>query len=170
MPFYQLIGGIPDGPPGPPQLHDYYRCGFVTGAFPRDGAELLVERFRQAPQMGNQKIMNMVMFELPSGVINKVAPEVTAFVHRDASSLLSVCATWYDPEKTGSMPEQEWADTLHADLSKYLNGGVYQNYVNRDLEDWGKAYYGMNLPRLRLVKRAYDPDNVFRYPQGIAAA
>ena len=50
------------------------------------------------------------------------------------------------------------------------NGCSYQNYPNRQIEDFGKAYFGGNLPRLLKVKQAYDPGNFFTFPQGLAEA
>ncbi|MEU7000680.1 BBE domain-containing protein [Nonomuraea sp. NPDC046570] len=35
------------------------------------------------------------------------------------------------------------------------------------MPDWGRAYYGANLPRLSRTKTAYDPDGVFRFPQSL---
>jgi FAD/FMN-containing dehydrogenase len=48
-----------------------------------------------------------------------------------------------------------------------VSGESYQNYVDPDLADWARAYYGDNLPRLRAVRTAADPDRLFSFPQAL---
>jgi hypothetical protein len=48
--------------------------------------------------------------------------------------------------------------------------GAHQNYADPELRDWAEAYYGANLGRLEQVKAAYDPDDVFRFPQSVPLA
>jgi hypothetical protein len=45
------------------------------------------------------------------------------------------------------------------------SGGVYPNYPDPYLENGARAYHGSNLDRLRRIKAAYDPQNLFRQAQ-----
>ena len=61
-------------------------------------------------------------------------------------------------------------DQLFTAMSKFGNGGSYQNFADPALQDFAKAYYGRNLERLTKVKCAYDPGNFFKFAQSIAPA
>ena len=42
--------------------------------------------------------------------------------------------------------------------------------MDPDLTNWQQAYYGANYARLARIKKAYDPAQVFKFPQGITPA
>ena len=50
--------------------------------------------------------------------------------------------------------------------------GMYANYLDTQLDGdtATRLYYGGNLERLRVLKREFDPDDVFWNPQGIRPA
>ena len=43
----------------------------------------------------------------------------------------------------------------------------YPNFIDGAETNYLRAYYGTNLERLVDVKRKYDPNNLFRFSQGI---
>ena len=165
-PYYKVLAGIPNQAR---DIHDYYKSGFVTGVLPDPAINLLVDRFARTEEHA-PAIENMVMFELAGGAINRVAPTATAFVHRTHTLLLSIVATWQGPAGEPNPPEKAWADGLYHELGPFYSGEVYQNYPDLELPDYARAYYGENLPRLRELKRRHDPENVFRFPQGVLPA
>ena len=55
-------------------------------------------------------------------------------------------------------------------LRPNASGEAYQNYIDPDLVQWQRAYYGANLARLRDIKKQVDPDFRFRFPQAIPPA
>jgi FAD/FMN-containing dehydrogenase len=165
-PYYKVLAGIPNQAR---DIHDYYKSGFVTGVLPDRAIDLLVHRFARTAEHA-PAIENMEMFELAGGAINRVNSTATAFVHRTHTLLLSIVATWQGPAGAPNPPEKAWADGLYRELGPYYSGEVYQNYPDLELTDYAHAYYGRNLPRLRELKRRYDPENVFRFPQGIPPA
>ena len=106
-----------------------------------------------------------VMFDGIGGAVSRVKPSDTAFVHRDALFSAQFLTSW--PEGTDEARNLGWIRDFHADLRKDSSGGCYVNYIDPDLKDWQRAYYGPNLERLLRIKKAYDPDGLFQFPQGL---
>jgi FAD/FMN-containing dehydrogenase len=108
---------------------------------------------------------NSIGFETYGGAINAVAPEATAFWHRRAMMDVFFMPFWLYEDS------REKAEAYIAEFDRVVgplsNGHSYQNYPNRDTRNFGHAYFGGNLGRLIKVKRAYDPDNFFSFPQGL---
>jgi hypothetical protein len=106
-------------------------------------------------------------FDSYGGVINRVAPGATAFVHRDKLACIQASYSW-STYSTSSEIEAgaNWLTWLGSDVFNPATG-AYQNYIDPNLVDWQSAYYGSNLERLSLVKKKYDPDNRFVFAQSI---
>jgi hypothetical protein len=106
-------------------------------------------------------------FDAYGGVINRVAPDATAFVHRDALACIQATYSWSaytsSAERTAGAQWLTWLGEHVFDAST----GAYQNYIDPTLDDWETAYYGSNFTRLTKVKTKYDPDNLFRFAQSI---
>ncbi|MGW1429368.1 FAD-binding oxidoreductase [Streptomyces sp. NPDC002431] len=99
------------------------------------------------------------------GAINRVSPQATAFVHRGSRILAQYIGAW-DPGTAGSA-QQEWLKNTHAVMRRHASGAAYQNYSDPTLTDWRRAYYGTAADRLTALKRTYDPDRLFSYPQAL---
>jgi FAD/FMN-containing dehydrogenase len=97
------------------------------------------------------------------GAISRVAPEATAFPHRDVKWLINIPATWEAPKDTEA--EIGWVRRTYAAVQPHATGGAYVNFMDADEES--TTSYGKTLARLQSVKASYDPDNVFRLNQNI---
>ena len=109
-----------------------------------------------------------VLFDAFGGAINRMAPSATAFVHRDQRFLAQYFANLPDPASQATVRRnQAWLNSFYGQLHPSASGQAYQNYIDPSLQNWPQAYYGSNLSRLQKVKQLYDPDQLFRFPQGI---
>ncbi|GAA0471004.1 FAD-linked oxidase [Paractinoplanes deccanensis] len=109
------------------------------------------------------------------GRVNAVAPEATATAHRDAILKLFYLAAWAEPADDAH--HLQWIREFYRDMYADTGGvpvgdGAYIGYPDTDLADprwnrsglpWPTLYFGGNAPRLREVKRRWDPRNVFHH-------
>jgi Berberine and berberine like len=110
-----------------------------------------------------------VICDAYGGAIADVAADATAFAHRKGSLFsIQYGSQWSSATDT----PQRLADMrdLYAAMRPYMSGGAYVNYCDLDLADWQNAYWGANLVRLKKIKAAFDPGNVFRHAQSVPLA
>jgi len=89
-----------------------------------------------------------------------------AFTGRTAAYWLGVQVFWLEPER-----DQEyiaWGRTTMAAIKPFTRAGHYVNDIVEQGDDVVRSIYGnAKYERLLTLKRAYDPDNVFRLNQNI---
>lgn len=109
-----------------------------------------------------------VEIDLYGGAVASQGADSTSFAHRDALlsfQLYASSSNMQPPYPSGGI--------------SFVNGmlnaldpnpqAAYVNYVDPTLTDsqWKSQYYGSHYSRLSSIKRAVDPNNVFRFPQSI---
>lgn len=168
----RLPGTLPGRDPGGLLGRDSYaaRSDFWSGAGLPDAAVGAVlaalRRHGTAVPPGG---VGVVQFDgVCGGALNRTGAFDTAFVHRDSAFLGQYLASWpRSATAADAARHQAWLDGLWQDLRPWASGRAYQNYADPRLDGWREAYYGPNLPRLQGVRRAYDPDRLFRFPQAL---
>jgi FAD/FMN-containing dehydrogenase len=107
-----------------------------------------------------------IFFAALGGAVNRVAPDATAYSHRDANYVLNVHGRWdvaADDDKCIA-----WARDFFRASEPFATGGVYINFMTADETDRVNAAFGTGYDRLAKVKKKYDPNNFFRMNQNIS--
>lgn len=110
----------------------------------------------------------MAYFEPLGGAVGRIAPDATAFPHRNAAYGLHILPGWTDP--TDDEELMGWARDFQQAMAPHATGGVYVNLLGRDEGDRVPAAYGANFERLARLKAQYDPENLFRVNHNILPA
>jgi FAD/FMN-containing dehydrogenase len=144
------------------------KTGFIQGAISQAGVATMVEWVNKMPGVPSRAQESTTGLYCWGGKVNEVAPDATAFVHRNADFLFKGEVLW-EPEDDPNViaANLEWLDGFMEAMQPHLSGGAYQNFTDRTLANWPQEYYGDNFARLVEVKRAWDPGNLFRFPQSI---
>jgi len=146
----------------PKGLHQYWKAEFLADLSPA-----YLDAFREQAVKATSHHSYSVIFHI-GGALNERTADDGAVGNRDAQFISGFSGVWVP----GETPDQtSWVQEAWAAIQPFSTGG---NYVNFQLaEDDGErtvAAYGTNYERLRRVKGAYDPENLFRSNRNIPPA
>ena len=154
MAFLDLQQGF--DPFFPAGEHRYYQGSIYLDSLDDETIDALVER---EPTRPDPRVLYYV-WNL-GGAIADVPEDATAFSGREHPYLLAIDATWDDPAADETV--LEWARSFKRDMLVHSPGERYRNFPGMD-----EAEAVTELPeraetseRLREVKAAYDPTNLF---------
>jgi len=137
------------------------KSDYATSPLPDAGLSTLMNEI-------NRRAGVYVICDSYGGAIAGTAPDGTAFAHRSALYCIQYGSTW---SRAADAPHRlSDMQALYAAMRPYVSGGAYVNYCDLDLTNWQDAYWGANLPRLKQIKSAFDPGNVFTHAQSIPSA
>ncbi|HUW15854.1 MAG TPA: FAD-binding oxidoreductase [Actinomycetes bacterium] len=143
----------------PAGLQHYWKAAFV--------GDLTPEAIRTHMEHGARvPVVNSTVHLYPiNGACHDVAPDATAFGHRDATYAVVIAGMWPDPADNEA--HTQWVKDYDAAIAPHSQGGGYINFASADDQAKVAANYGVNYARLQEVKRRYDPENLFHLNQNI---
>ena len=168
-PALDLVGRMPLigvqemlDPTAPHGMRNYSKSHWLA-ELPDAAIERMVELHTRVPSP-----MSQIITARMGGAIERVAPDSTAFAHRDAYRLVWVVGSWWE----GDDAEQiEWTREVFGALTPHSTGGVYVNSLQDESEQRIRdAYSGSTWARLVEIKERWDPDNVFRLNYNVPPA
>ncbi len=131
----------------------YMKEGFIHD-FQPGMVNSILDGFQQNPERGT-----VVYFQHAGGAIGRVAPDATAFAHRHVKHGMFSIVSW--KLDTDSAPHIRYIKDYWATLEPFTLGR-YTNSIGDEPQKLVSDNYGISLPRLRTLKRKYDPGNLFR--------
>jgi FAD binding domain/Berberine and berberine like len=138
----------------------YMKSGFV----PSLGDELvhrLVEHMAHVPDGTD----GGVSFWAMGRAISEVPEEATAFTGRGAAFWVAVEILWHDETLDGQC--RDWTRSVMDDVLPFTSVGQYVNDVSEAGQDPASIYGAEKYEKLVSLKRAWDPENVFRLNQNV---
>jgi FAD/FMN-containing dehydrogenase len=139
----------------------YLTSGFIDG-YSTDLVKAIADGFRADPARSTA-----LFFQHSGGAIGRVAPDATAFPHRRSTHNMLAAVVWN--LDTDRKPHVDWLKGYWSTLEKFTDGW-YTNESGDESQQVRDANYQGNLPRLRAIKKKYDPGNLFRLNANVQPA
>lgn len=126
-----------------------------------ESIDALLDRFAQVPGSGPA----IGLDHYTHGAVCRVAPGSTAFELRAPNTVnVWIIAGWDDP--SAAQDSLGWMNETWSALQAYAGGRTYANFPAAETQT-ASAAYGDNAARLAVVKKQYDPGNLFRRNQNV---
>ncbi|NAS30813.1 FAD-binding protein [Flavobacteriaceae bacterium R38] len=149
----------------------------VTSCFPKEANykrlfEIIVKRFLKDRELSNEVITYLSIHSM--GGVLKEKLVASAFPFRTKEFMLQFQAWWKNPKDSQQEEYIKWIESFREEISEYTEG-AFINFPDKNLvKDPEKQrvelmeyYYKQNLPRLREIKTAHDPENLFYFGMSI---
>jgi FAD/FMN-containing dehydrogenase len=140
---------------------------YVKGHFLADLTDAAIDVFAEHVAT-KPSPLSAVLVQTVRGVAGRVPPDAMAFAHRRLPYAPVIVAQWL--EAVDAEKNIAWARDFGRALQGFAAGGVYVNDLGHDDTDRVGAAYGANYERLAVLKKKYDPDNLFRLNPNIKPA
>jgi hypothetical protein len=131
----------------------YTKTGFIP-SLPPALIEAIVDGFEAHPERATQ-----MGFQHSGGAIARVAPDATAFPHRQIVATMLLTASW--DAAVNQAPHIDWLRQYWRSLEPHTRG-FYTNDAIEESQQQIDDNYAANLPRLVALKNRFDPTNLFR--------
>ncbi len=150
-------------PADPSMVPGFAGLTLFTDPIGPDEAALIVERLGWSDSP-----MRVAQLRVLGGAMARVAPDATAFAHRQSRVMVNVAAMYVGSADRDV--KEAWVRDLATALRRG-DHGAYVNFVNDEGPERVRAAYpGATWDRLAAVKARYDPGNVFRRNHNIPPA
>ncbi|MBU0637224.1 MAG: FAD-binding oxidoreductase [Planctomycetes bacterium] len=108
----------------------------------------------------------ILLFHL-QGAIGELPANHSPVGNRDAAFVLNIAGSWENAADDAA--NLRWARDCFEATQAFSTGGTYINFLNEEEgQDRIQAAYGKpNLARLAVLKKQYDPDNLFRHTKNL---
>jgi FAD/FMN-containing dehydrogenase len=138
----------------------YMKSGFLPD-LPEELIARLVEHMGRVPEGTD----GGVSFWAMGRAIAEVPEDATAFTGRDAAFWIAAEILWHDEMQ--DEPCRDWTRRVMDDVLPFTTVGQYVNDVAEAGQDPASIYGAEKYERLVSLKRAWDPENVFRLNQNV---
>jgi FAD/FMN-containing dehydrogenase len=160
---YGVRQAMLDAPNAEHGLHRYWRSAF-TGRI----SDALIDELVAGATKFSSPLSALIFFYM-HGAGTRVPVNETAFSARSAQWDFDAIGQW--TEGSESAMHIAWLRAIWSRVEPHLQGSVYLNHVAADdLPEKVRASFGENYRRLRDIKAAFDPTNLFRVNANIPPA
>ncbi len=156
MPYLAAQGAV-DGLYAP-GAHNYWKSHNFTEVSDR-AIDVMVEHATRLPTPQSDMLISHL-----GGAVNDVAPDETAYPHRDIAFVVSPGGRWEDAAQHDATIA--WVRECFDALTAHATGSSYANFIAERTGREREAF-GSNYDRLVEVKDRYDPTNLFRLNQNV---